>query len=131
MTMIHITKRELEEVLDRKLRPIYRALGLLTQEVTQMDAAGEALKQKIEGLDADVVADNEAVVKGATAIASAGAKFAELKALLEKQASGGALSDEEAQALSTLSDEVGTHLGEATTSLDEHVTELEGDTSAA
>ena len=125
-----ITTRELERILDRKLQPIRDMLALLVQEVAQMDAAGEALKSKIEGLSADVTADNAAVVKTGEAVAAAGAKFAELKALLEKQASG-ALSDAEATELATLAGEVDSHLGEATSQLDAHVTQLGEATSAA
>ena len=95
-----------------------------------MDAAGEALQNEIEKLDTDVVADNEAVVKGGEAVASAGTKFTELKALIEKQATG-ALTDEEAQKLTSLAGEVDTHLGEATTQLTEHVKQLGEEAAAA
>lgn len=95
-----------------------------------MDAAGTALQEKIDGLAADVKADNEAVVKGGEAVASAATKFAELKALLEKQATS-ALSDEEAQTLSTLTDEVDGSLKSGTTELDAHVTQLGEATASA
>lgn len=96
-----------------------------------MDEAGKALETAIEQLSADVKADNAAVVAGGEAVAAAGVKFAELKALLEKQASGGALTDAEAQTLTTLTGEVDSSLQSANTSLTEHVTELGTDTASA
>jgi methyl-accepting chemotaxis protein len=128
--MIHMTRHEFEEVLDRKLRPIERALGLLNREVNQMDATGEALKAAVEQLSGEVQSENEEIVNVATAVTSAGSKFEELKALVEKQTSG-ALSDEEAEQLSTLLGEVGGHISTATTELTSHVQTLEQDTSAA
>lgn len=122
----------------RTLRRIERKLDLLLEAACieinmeeKMDAAGEALKTEIEQLDADVKADNEAVIAGGEAVATAGTKFAELKALLEKQASGAALSDEEAASLTTLTTEVDTSLGAANTSLTEHVKALGEETAAA
>jgi hypothetical protein len=130
-----ITHEELEcivdRVVERRLRPVIRALRGIQQEEQTMDAAGEALQAEIKQLDADVQADNAAVVAGGEAVANAGGKFAELKAIIEKQVAGGALSDEEAAAMQTLAGEVDTHLGEATTQLTTHVKELGDDTAAA
>jgi outer membrane murein-binding lipoprotein Lpp len=128
--MLRISKHELEAILDRKLKPIYDALGVIQQEVDKMDAAGEALQHEIDQLDADVKADNEAVVAGGEAVAAAGTKFAELKALLEKQATG-ALSDEEATQLTTLAGEVDGHLTSASTELQAHVKTLNEEAAAA
>lgn len=96
-----------------------------------MDAAGEALNTAITGLTAEVATDNEAVVNAGNAVAAAGTKFAELKAAVEKAVAGGALSDEEAAALTTASDATGASLTTATTALTEHVTTLSADTASA
>lgn len=104
--------------------------GIQIELEEKMDAAGTALQEEIDKLDADVSADNEAVVKGGEAVAAAGVKFAELKALVEKQAAG-ALSDEEAQKLSALAGEVDAHLGTANTELAAHVAQLGEETAAA
>jgi len=95
-----------------------------------MDAAGEAVKQELEGLDADVKDDNAIVVQAAEAVQESGEKFTELKGLLEKQAQG-ALTDEEATQLSTLAGEVDTSLKTADTELAAHVKTLGEDTAAA
>lgn len=116
--------------MERKLDALLAAAGIEIEMEEHMDAAGEALKQKIEGLSEEVGVENEEVVNVGNAVVSAGAKFEELKALLEKQAQA-ALTDEEAQTLSTLADEVGSHLSTATSELDAHVTKLGEETSAA
>jgi hypothetical protein len=128
--MDDVTRREFEEILDRKLRPIRHALGLLQQEEQNMAVTGAELTTKIEGLATEVTEDNEDVVQLGTAVASAETKFGELKELVEKQAQG-VLTPEEAEKLNTLLGEVGTHLGEATTSAHAQVTALEADTTAA
>ena len=96
-----------------------------------MDAAGEALKAEIEQLDEDVAADNEAVIAAGEAVAETGAKFTELKELLEKQAEGEALSDEEAASLTTLAGEVDSSLNTASAQLTTTVKTLGEDTDAA
>jgi hypothetical protein len=111
-------------------RAILRKLDALTREIRKMDAAGEAVKQELEALDEDVAADNAVVVQAAEAIQASGEKFTELKGLLEKQATG-ALSDEEAQTLSTLAGEVDASLKTADTELAAHVKTLGEDTAAA
>ena len=125
------SRSEWEKRIERKLDLLLAAAEITIEEEINMDAAGEALQAKITALDADVTADNEAVVKGGEAIASAGTKFGELKALIEKQASGGALTDEEATTLTTLAGEVDSHLTAATTELDAHITQLGEETAAA
>lgn len=112
------------------LREIRELRTELQTEVAEVDAAGEAVKQEIEALDADVKEDNAELVQAGEAITTAGQKFAELKALLEKQAAG-ALSDAEAQQLSSLAGEVDTSLKSADTELAAHVKVLGEDTAAA
>lgn len=129
MTNTQISRRL--DRIERKLDLLCVAADIEIGMETKMDAAGEALKAEIEQLDTDVAADNAAVVAGGEAVVEAGAKFAELRILLEKQASGEALSDEEAEQLTTLGTEVDSSLTTASTQLTTHVQELGADTSAA
>lgn len=96
-----------------------------------MDTAGEALQAEVEKIDTDEQTELAEIKAGGEAVVKAGEKFAELKALLEKQATTGALSDEEAAKLASLAGEVDTHIGEATTELTTHINTLTEDTAAA
>jgi hypothetical protein len=82
----------------------------LRKQGEQMDAAGEALKTSIDAVAAEESQTHEAVV-------AAGTKFTELKEKIEHTVATGALSDEEATALTTLANETTTHLTEATNTL--------------
>jgi hypothetical protein len=128
---------ELPNIHARTLRRIERKLDLLLKDAgieieleEHMDAAGEALQAEVAKIDADEQTELAEIASAGTAVVEAGTKFAELKALIEKQAQG-ALSDEEAAQLTTLAGEVDTHIGEATTSLTSHVAELTADTAGA
>ena len=116
-----------ERAILQEIRVLRRELN---QEVEQMDAAGEALQAELQKVDTEEQETLAEVKAGGEAIVAAGTKFTELKELLAKQA-GGALSDEEAAKLTTLADEVGTHIGEATTQLTEHVKQLNEEAAAA
>lgn len=122
---------------NRQLRRIERKIDLLLEAAeieidleVQMDEAGAALQAEIEQLDEDVASDNAVVVSLGEAVASAATKFGELKELLEKQSSG-ALSDEEAEQLTTLATEVDGHLGEANAQATTQVQALGADTAGA
>jgi hypothetical protein len=101
----------------RILRRLDEIEDLIRKEQQDMDAAGEALKASIEGLQTE---ENETHA----AVAAAGTKFTELKEKLEHVVTTGALSDEEAAALTALANGVATNLTEATDT-------LKADTAAA
>lgn len=127
---MYITKRELDQALERHLRPIYKALGLIQQEAEMADATGQALEAEIAQINTDEQTELAEIKTGGEAIVAAGTKFTELKELLAKQATG-ALSDDEAQRLDALATEVDTHLQEGTSALTEHVKALNEEAAAA
>lgn len=117
--------------VERKLDALLEAAGIIIDEEIHMDAAGQALQAELEKIDTDEQAELAEIKVGGEAVVNAGTKFAELKALIEKQASGTALTDEEATQMTTLAGEVDTHIGEATTELTTHVTNLNEEAQAA
>lgn len=129
MTNTQISRRL--DRMERKLDLLCVAADIEIGMETKMDQAGEALQAEIEQIDTDEQTELAEIKTGGEAVVTAGAKFAELKALIEQQASGEALSDEDAAKLSTLAGEVDTSIGTATTSLTAHVQELTSDTSEA
>lgn len=130
MTFMDIDARRHLLRIERKLDLLLDRQGIEIKLEEHMDAAGTALLEKVEGLNADVKAENAEIVAAGEAIVSAGTKFAELKELVEKQSTG-ALSDEEAAQLTTLLGETDSSLTAANTELTAHVAALGEDAAAA
>ena len=128
--MTYLTLRRQLGRIERKLDALLADADIEIEELQMADAAGEALQAEVEKIDADEQTELAEIKAGGEAVVTAGEKFAELKALIEKQATG-ALSDEEAEKLTTLAGEVDTSIGTATTELTSHVQELTGDTAGA
>ena len=124
-----ITGRRLARI-ERKLDLLLRDADIEIEELQMADAAGEALQAEVEKIDTDEQTELAEIAAGGEAVVEAGTKFSELKALIEKQASG-ALSDEEAEKVTALATEVDTSIGTATTALTAHVAELTADTAGA
>jgi chromosome segregation ATPase len=128
---MYITRNELDEALERHLKPIREALGLIREGEQQMSETGAALEAEIAKLDTDQVAENEAIVNAGNAITAAGTKFTELKTQIEGLQSSGVLTEEQATALLAKATEVDGHIEEGTTQLTEHVAALNEDATAA
>lgn len=128
------TNRDISRDLKRiegKLDLALLRLGIIQQEETEMSEAAEALTAEITQLDADVAADNEAIVKAGNAIAAAGTEFTSLKQEIEGLQAGVPLTEEQITALTAKATEADAQLTAGTSSLTEHVTSLEGSTAGA
>ena len=116
--------------IEGKIDLLLDAAGLQLEMEENMTAAGEALQAGVERINADEQTELAEIKTAGEAVVAAGVKFAELKALLEKQSTG-ALSDEEAQKLELLTGEVDAHIAEGTTALGAHVAQLNEESGAA
>ena len=122
------SQRQLDRI-EGKIDLLLRVGGLQLEMEAVMDEQGTQLQQEVEKIDADQQTELAEVKAAGEAIVAAGAKFGELKALVEKQSTG-ALTDEEAAKLTALAGEVDSHIGEATAQLGEHVAQLNEESGA-